>query len=364
MDGRRVRAGFSRFRARIFSLPLLTLLLLPLPGRAGFHDGGVASCSACHLMHGSEDGIPSGIGGPELLIASTASEVCLSCHASEYGAVLGSNLLAPPPELGGGNFVFLLEDNLNDAPGGDLDPIDGNAAGHNVIAPEYGLMEDPYWGLSPGGDFPSDQFGCTSCHDPHGNGNFRFLYGEGPVQGGIASFANAAPGAEGIDVYFDSEPESPENHTAYRNGMSEWCANCHESFLHEHVVYTEEGFEHETNDLLGDKAAHYNRYNGTDDPQGGTESTAYLPEVPFEDEANTVSTTYGPRGTSRIICLSCHRAHASSGPHAGRWDFFIGLLAEDGIVSGSYPIPDPYASPNQVPLCEKCHEIESEHDGP
>ena len=32
------------------------------------------------------------------------------------------------------------------------------------------------------------------------------------------------------------------------------------------------------------------------------------------------------------------------------------LLAEDGVVSGSYPIPNPYLSPNQLPLCQKCHD--------
>ena len=57
-----------------------------------------------------------------------------------------------------------------------------------------------------------------------------------------------------------------------------------------------------------------------------------------------------------VMCLSCHRAHASSAPHAGRWDFNVALLSEDGAVSQSYAIPDPYGGPNQGTLCSKCHE--------
>ncbi len=56
------------------------------------------------------------------------------------------------------------------------------------------------------------------------------------------------------------------------------------------------------------------------------------------------------------MCLSCHRAHASSAPAAGRWDFNVALLDEDGLVSGSYPIPNPYLDPDQGTLCSKCHE--------
>ena len=54
--------------------------------------------------------------------------------------------------------------------------------------------------------------------------------------------------------------------------------------------------------------------------------------------------------------MTCHRAHASSAMDAGRWDFNVTFLSEDGDESGSYEIPDPYADPgNQRSLCNKCH---------
>jgi cytochrome c553 len=88
---------------------------------------------------------------------------------------------------------------------------------------------------------------------------------------------------------------------------------------------------------------------------GGVQATAYLAEVPFEDAANTTSSTAGPSATSQVSCITCHRAHATSAPDAGRWDFSVTLLHEDGVESGSYQIPDPYGDLNQRSLCNKCH---------
>ena len=57
------------------------------------------------------------------------------------------------------------------------------------------------------------------------------------------------------------------------------------------------------------------------------------------------------------MCASCHRAHASSAVSAGRWDFSVTFLFEDGDESGSYEIPNPYPAVgnSQRSLCNKCH---------
>ena len=47
-------------------------------------------------------------------------------------------------------------------------------------------------------------------------------------------------------------------------------------------------------------------------------------------------------------------AHASSAADAGRWDFNVTLLEEDGDAFGTYPLPNPYDE-NQRSLCNKCH---------
>jgi hypothetical protein len=312
----------------------------------------VANCSGCHVTHGGD---PAALVGPSvdrgLLIAESPSDVCLLCHAESLGSVFGSDPLAPPPERGAGNFVFLLEDNINDAAGGAVDPILGDASGHNIVAPGHALTADPRYSLSPGGSFPSSRLGCTSCHDPHGNASFRMLRGTGPVTGGGVTFAYPAPAAREIDI--NSTPETDSHHTAYRAGMSNWCANCHGRY---HVSGSGSGFEHTVDVNLGTTVTQrYNEYRGDADPTGGVQSTAYLAEVPFEEAGNRTSSTTGAGPRSRIMCLSCHRAHGSSAPSAGRWDFNVSLLVDDGRESGSHRIPNPYGDPDQGPLCQKCH---------
>ena len=132
--------------------------------------------------------------------------------------------------------------------------------------------------------------------------------------------------------------------------MSECCANCHGDFHRNNARLI-----HRSGMPLGGRTALiYNLYNGTDDILGGTAATAYLEEVPFEDPATTTGSTAGPSASSQISCVSCHRAHATSAPDAGRWDFSVTFLDEDGVESGSYQIPNPYSG-NQRSLCNKCH---------
>ena len=319
-----------------------------------FHDAGVAHCNGCHTMHNSENGATVGgaaTGNPWLLTDVSPSDVCLSCHATGLGAVYGADPLAPPDLKGAGNFTFLDEDNLNDGHGGATNPIGGDAAGHNIVAPSAGLAADATLAAAPGGTYSAAVLGCSSCHDPHGNTNFRLLYGIGGIQANSFTFLNAAPVADGLSVHFGSESQT--NHTAYQSGMSAWCANCHGRY---HQQNSGSDLIHRSGmNLGGTWASNYNAYNGTNDLTGGVQATAYLAEVPFEDPANTTAGTAGPVATSDIMCLTCHRAHASSAPNAGRWDFSVTLLDEDGLESGSYAIPDPYADPDQRSLCNKCH---------
>ena len=317
-----------------------------------FHDHGVAQCNGCHTMHNSEDGVlvdpDSPSGNPWLLKDATPSDVCLSCHGDHLGTVFGDDPLIPPPLKGAGNFVYLLEDNINDGHAGGANPILGYAAGHSIDAPSRGVGPDAIIPQSPGGNFPASILGCSSCHDPHGNASFRMLYGIGPVQDGQYTFNNPAPTGEGLSLHFGEEANN--NHTAYQDGWSDWCGNCHGDF------HDGGNLIHESDEALGGTiATTYNLYDGTDNPTGGDQLTAYLAAVPFEDPGNTVGSTAGPTANGKVMCMTCHRAHAMSAPNAGRWDFNVTLLHEDGDESGSYEIPDPYASLNQRSLCNKCH---------
>jgi hypothetical protein len=317
-----------------------------------FHDGGVGACNGCHFTH-PEEGSP--ITSQYLLIGENSTDTCLRCHGVTNGNTWGLDLLAPGPVYGGGQFVFLLEDNLNDEPGSSL-IISGDHAGHNVISPAMGTSGDSNYALSPGGTYPSSYLTCTSCHDPHGRGNhFRMLYGSDfPLsRSGGYEFSYTTPAIDATGISLFGPPESDSHHTAYRAGTAAWCGNCHDRVHRGSMA----GFRHIEDRALASDAVEYNRYQGTGD-ETGTGVDAYKVLVPYEDVLSPGIDDTGPaRSTSRIMCLSCHRAHASSGPYAGRWDFNIVTWADEGMLSGSYPIPNPYPAigPVQGPLCEKCH---------
>lgn len=322
------------------------------------HGGGVGSCGTCHLMHDAAAGEIALDGTRPLLVAASATDLCLTCHGT-YG-VFGPAPTLPPAERGGGNFTWLLEDNLNDATGGATAPLGGHVAGHNIVSPARGTNADPRWSHAPGGTFPSAQLGCTSCHDPHGSDGFRSLNGPGPVQGGVATFLYPAPVADGLDITVSGATESTTRHTAYRSGMSQWCANCHGMY---HADGSGAAFQHPVDEALNsDTRTRYNRYEGDASPGTGTIATAYIPQVPFEASTTATSSTAGPQSGARIMCLTCHRAHGSSGPASGRWDFRVYRLASDGVISGSYPLPSPYPGVGQGQLCKKCHD-ESHEEG-
>lgn len=359
---------------RLFAL-LVAVAIVSFWGTdaAAFHDAGVAHCNGCHTMHNSEgnativEGGTQGVGvNPYLLKTAKPTDTCLLCHArpgSETGyGVFGTGVLSPKPQKGAGDYVFLLEDNINDGHAGATRPIAGYQAGHNVISDTKGILADPVNTTAPGGTYPASSLACSSCHDPHGTDSFRILYGANRIvrgnDGVSFTFANDAPEAVGISLF--GPGESDTHHTAYLSGMSGWCANCHGDF---HA--NDANLIHPSGSVLGDVAATYNAYNGTTDcvnnpgtggsPCGtGSQTTAYLAAVPFEDPGTTTSSAGGPTASSRVMCLTCHRAHATSAPNAGRWDFNVTLLSEDGHESGAYALPNPYDE-NQRSLCNKCH---------
>ena len=95
--------------------------------------------------------------------------------------------------------------------------------------------------------------------------------------------------------------------------------------------------------------------------------------MPFEwgtsDPTNLdPNSTQGPNATANVMCLTCHRAHASAFRAAGRWDFDAALLAdshpaaEDAGAGANDPLYSYYGrdivaefGSGQKPFCEKCH---------
>jgi len=362
-----------------------------------FHEGGVGYCEGCHIQHESQNGdikdVDEGVRTGQIK-GSDPSSNCLRCHGTDQREF--SDVLSKDGSVysSGGDFYWLKKSftwNTN----GRYYQSTGDSHGHNVIAADYGLNQDIKLNSAPGGTYPAAAMSCTSCHDPHGKtGNADTIavisvsgsYGELPPEGTIAgnyillggagysggtqlsgiTFTQPAPIAKANPRKWT---ETDSNHTAYGSGMSEWCSNCHTDYLNGNNKHSAGNSAKLNNDI----ASNYNSYVKTGDLTG-TKADAYLTLVPFElgttdkSPLNPSSTSGPEAGKANVMCLTCHRAHASAFQNIGRWDFSATFIANshpqptDGGVSGNDALNSYYGrnmaaefGQYQRQLCNKCH---------
>lgn len=358
-------------------IALVLALGLSASSVMAFHDAGVAYCAGCHTMHNSQNGAVVDAANPNgnayLLNAGNASDTCLKCHAA-YGQFAGGAGFGA-----GGDFYWVTRTfTWAGRTAGTTVSSLSQTHGHNVISPTKGIVQDATLSSAPGGDFLSSRLACTSCHDPHGNENYRLLYGTelGPkYDGGRYDFSYAAPIAMGNGrrtITGSDGLETNSDHTIYQSGMSDWCANCHEFFHEDNTTK----FVHPTRAMGSTIAATYNAYVSSDDLVSGDAATSYWGLVPFEvtnadSLADPLNYTQGPTGVDEVMCLTCHRAHASPFSDIARWDMSVNLislshpLATDiGFIQTD--VDRKYYNytfvANQRSLCNKCH-TKDEFDG-
>jgi hypothetical protein len=387
----------------------VSMLAMGLAANAfAFHDGGVAHCDGCHTMHNSSNGAINANGGTvgtgitsTLTKGSDATSTCLNCHNGSPGSYHvmtsnGTNINS------GGDFYWLTVD----VPKGRGTSVGPNH-GHNVIAADFGLVQDATLASGPSNgvvNYSADLLGCNSCHDPHGKkdnnanplpieasgsygaanplpgevvlGNFRLLGGVGYDGGPGGGLSFTAGDPVGVAA---NGGDSNALHTDYGSGMSEWCANCHSGFTadgagsHRHPAGNSAGA-----DIF---ASVYNTYKTTGDYTGSA-ATAFEHMVPFErsvydtdndGEANALGTaanqlaaanTNGMNNNSKVMCLTCHRAHASAFDNMGRWNFANTMLIEEeaNAIAAGYTLTQLYGGDDmsrfgeyQRSLCNKCH---------
>ena len=353
-----------------------------------FHDGGVAHCDGCHSMH---SGAAS---GPSLQKGSDASSTCLNCHngAARYhvSSADGSNTNE------GGDFHWTVDNGYTYVVRGSTRTFDFDNAGHNMLAADFGMVNDATLTVAPGGSYPAAGLGCSSCHDPHGQANGGTAGGALPisVSGSYGAVPDVGTQAGNYRILFDSNkvgfaedaPIARANSydgafVQYGSGMSGWCANCHTSFYSNSAA----GGMHPTDVAV---PTTYNSYVATGNFTGDV-ATAYDPLVPIERGITTASSDLpdpedaatagrGAEGAAQVMCLSCHRAHSSAFGNALRGDMTEAFLAETWISLGSSvpataapfykggvsidvadagtgnPFTDGYGH-YQRSLCNKCH---------
>jgi len=313
---------------------------LCLTGTAfAFHGGGVAHCDGCHSMHGGSGNPDFANQGPSLTNGSDPSSTCLNCHdgAARYhvNSADGSNTNE------GGDFHWTQDNGYAYVIRGNVIPVNPNNKGHNMLAADFGLTNDTDLAAAPGGGAPAAGFGCTSCHDPHGQAGGGTIGGALPisVSGSYGAVPAAGTQAGNYRLLYDSNrqfftEDAPIARASgfdgasvqYGNGMSLWCANCHQGFY----TQSASGGMHPTD--VDVKTNNYNKYVATGDFTGDV-STAYDPLVPIErgaaitassdlaDQTDPLTAGVGDEGGAQVMCLSCHRAHASAFDNALRWDY-------------------------------------------
>jgi len=362
-----------------FYFLLVTLLAVGVSTTAfAFHEGGVGECAGCHSMHSPA------AGGTRLLVGTDPSSACLTCHehAGDTGPFsyhISTNLAdmpagtAPLQRTPGGDFgwlkksyTFLLD--------GITTTDDGANMGHDIKAIDFG-----YTGRSnnpttaPGGTFSTANLGCNSCHDAHGRtrrlatgtlattgapikgsgsytdaanepdatgavGLYRLLAGPGYTQGGVTF--DGAPAAKVQSSYNRSE-DTTSTRVAYgamtttgHQTWGDWCATCHPG------MHSASAYVHPVDASFGNGTdTNYNQYVKSGDMTGGAGATAYTSLVPFAiattaytDLVTAAGSTAGAGSTSRVMCLSCHRAHASGFLYMLRWEQEYEFITK--VVSG------------------------------
>lgn len=334
-----------------------------------FHHGGTGDCRGCHTT-------------PPDLLGADASSTCLRCHQAKVGTPPNQYYVATDPATyplcvqlpPGGDFCWLKR-NYSWSSGGTskTQRSAGDSHGHNIIALDYGYMPDRAFASAPGGTYPSTSLSCISCHDPHGN--YRRLEDgsiatSGPPVVASGSYASSpAPSSSGaVGVYrmlagigyqpknapgapvFVADPplaiapslynraETTSNtRVVYGSGMSEWCQNCHIPFSDSHMH------------PVGSRAVlpaeiinNYNNYIASGNITGSS-ATAYTSLVPYElgsrDYALVkmlarTADSSGPAGAANVMCLSCHRAHASGWDRMLRWNMQADFMIYDGVYPG------------------------------
>ena len=379
---RGVRLGLAILAAVLFTLALGGLAY-------AFHSGGVAECSGCHSMHSPK------VGGTFLLIGGDQSSTCLTCHehAGDTGPSSYHISTAPadmPPSVPpkqrtpGGDFGWLKK-TYSFTVRGTTTVEEGASHGHNIVAVDFGYAADPSSVTAPGGTFSSAQLGCQSCHDPHGQ--VRRLsdgtYGRGATLGtatapiiGSGSYNNSATPAAGqaVGAYrllrglndasvqgvtftgvaiavapstYNQGEANTQVRVAYgvsgTNTWGNWCASCHPQ------MHSAAGYVHPVDRALDAVANNYNAYVKSGDLTG-LAATSFTSLVPFAENtgdiavlkshaSNTNSYLNGPATTDQVMCLSCHRAHASGWPEALRWNTEGEFMIYNSLFPGTDTTP-------------------------
>jgi len=327
------------------------------------------NCSNCHTMHNSQGGEPMIILGPGETDTAPKSSLlkasCLGCHSKTDGNTWKDPITGAPivfnsqqPSynsvmgLAGGNFYWVQTEDVN---GHNIFPNNPDniltvAPGAVTTSCGTNSCHDNLHGINT--NFGTRQ-GCSKCHmmgnsngptgyhhknnttteplvDSADKGWYRFLDGHMSGSGsGVTGVedsdwqATAAVNDHNEYLGFSGTKTSAGGFSSLDNTVTAYCTGCHGNF-HIEQDASSVWIRHPSDGVVpnsGEFAAAFGASGGT-----GT----YDPLIPVARPSLTGWT--GPAstvtlGTDLVMCLSCHRAHASPYFKMVRWDYKSATLS-------------------------------------
>ncbi len=281
------------------------------------------TCAGCHRAHTAK---------APYLLKEEQSELCFTCHGSAAGGANNDvedgvgfsehGRTTPTGALRGGGFKFALID--SGKPTGEKETrVVGVLGAGEATTSSHSINETSQTAWGNGAYSSSVNYGkavslaCGSCHDPHGNGNYRILR-DIPDESGAATGVTIADA--GTKVYTTANYWLPGDSNApqFRYRVAEWCTTCHTRYL---------------------------AGSGSYKTNSGDAVYTYRHRSYYEESS------YPPAGKSRRPdCIQCHVAHGSN--------------AKMGETSSSVTWPNGTSAGSDSRLlrvdnrgtCQLCHE--------
>jgi len=328
-------------------------------------------CAACHRIHTGQN---------EYLLkeAGTVEDFCFSCHgnggpgsdlAVQEGTFYGVDPAGPPPygDEPASTTLGLRAGGFDEA---RINTTDSTASTIGVLATKEPVNSrhtletlTTLWGNGPVGTVgagPSYTLECTSCHDPHGNGNYRILRTIPTGSGGAGytipdTYPKTYTTANYFNMYFGANPTNPMTEPpgavpgeSILVDTSVWCAQCHTRYLAESGTSNplnpnpkpnSEGSRVDSGDAIY-------TFRHTSKGYGFSSYGASTPGFKYSNRA----------------CITCHATHGSNSemPGGATGTTYSSTVPwpDDGGVSVINPTDPQRASMLKMDnrgMCRKCH---------